>query len=170
MRLCETYHFVRPLKQVAMFVLCSAAFLLIGCRPDTVCRQDLEVAMGVCVRWTESNEQGETTLQMQWDSVEVMGVGSDSVPYLNARNATCIWLPLRVDTGVSTYDLLWHEQNERIAIYHSNARQFVSNACGCIVFHTIDSVRFGGTVVDSVEILNSLVGNAKEESIVLIMK
>ena len=112
--------------------------------------------MGICVLWNDTNETGDTVAMNRWDSVEIRGVGTDTVPYVNARNAACVWMPLRADT-------------ERIDIHHTNARMWISNACGCMVAHTIDSVHFGGTAIDSVEILNSIVGNAEEENLLLIM-
>ena len=153
-------------------VLTGLAFVLTGlagCRPDTVCRQETDVAMGICVLWNDTNETGDTVAMNRWDSVEIRGVGTDTVPYVNARNAACVWMPLRADTGVSSYEMVWHGKTERIDIHHTNSRMWISNACGCMVAHTIDSVLFGGTAIDSVEILNSIVGNAEEENLLLIM-
>lgn len=163
----KTYRSMSLFQRGAWLVLWGVGCLLMSCHPDTVCRQDLDVAVGVCVQWTDTNDQGEIALHTQWDSVAFVGIGTDSVPYVAARNAKCVWLPLRADTGVSSFDLLWHEKTERIDIHHTNTRQFISHACGCMVFYTIDSVCVGGTMVDSVELLNSLVGNATEEHILL---
>ena len=106
----------------------------------------------------------------QWDSVQIWGIECDTVPYIEVKNQSKLWLPLRVDTAVTTYQILWHEQLDFITIHHTNDRQFISNACGCMVYHTIDTVLFGGAFIDSVEVLNTIVSGTKEENILLYLR
>ena len=106
----------------------------------------------------------------QWDSVQIWGVECDTMPYIEVKNQSKLWLPLRVDTAVTTYQILWHEQLDFITIHHNNDRQFISNACGCMVYHTIDTVLFGGAFIDSVEVLNTIVSGTTEENILLYLR
>lgn len=126
--------------------------------------------MGMTVQWTSTDTAGVKTNMSQWDSVQIRGVECDTVPYIEVKNQSKLWLPLRVDTAVTTYQILWHEQLDFITIYHTNDRQFISNACGCIVYHTIDTVLFGGVFIDSVEVLNTIVSGTTEENILLYLR
>lgn len=127
--------------------------------------------MGMTVQWTSTDTAGVESVMSQWDSVQIIwGVECDTVPYIKVKNQSKLWLPLRVDTAVTTYQILWHEQLDFITIHHNNDRQFISNACGCMVYHTIDTVLFGGAFIDSVEVLNTIVSGTTEENILLYLR
>ena len=147
------------------FVLC----LLSGCRPDTVCRQDTDVAMGVSVCWLQTDSTGTITEQTAFDSIRVQGVGSDSVLYDNSKNLSALRLPLRADTCVTAFALLWHGTEDTLFVRHDNTRHFISQACGCMVYHTIDTVWHSGNAIDSVAILNSTVESEEQENVQLTM-
>lgn len=106
----------------------------------------------------------------QWDSVQIWGIECDTMPYIEVKNQNKLWLPLRVDTAVTTYQIRWHELHDFITIHHTNDRQFISNACGCMVYHTIDTVLFSGAFIDSVEVLNTIVSGTTEENILLYLR
>lgn len=127
--------------------------------------------MGMIVQWTSTDTAGVESVMSQWDSVQIIwGVECDTVPYIEVKNQSKLWLPLRVDTAVTTYQILWHKQLDSITIHHTNDRQFISNACGCMVYHTIDTVLFGGAFIDSVEVLNTIVSGTTEENILLYLR
>ena len=126
--------------------------------------------MGMTVQWTSTDTTGVESVMSQWDSVQIWGIECDTVPYIEVKNQNKLWLPLRVDTAVTTYQILWHEQLDSITIHHNNDRQFISNACGCMVYHTIDTVLFGGVFIDSVEVLNTIVSGTTEENILLYLR
>lgn len=126
--------------------------------------------MGMTVQWTSIDTAGVKSLMSQWDSVQIWGIECDTVPYIKVKNQSKLWLPLRVDTAVTTYQIRWHEQLDSITIHHNNDRQFISNACGCMVYHTIDTVLFGGAFIDSVEVLNTIVSGTTEENILLYLR
>ena len=126
--------------------------------------------MGMTVQRTSIDTAGVESVMSQWDSVQIWGIECDTVPYIEVKNQNKLWLPLRVDTAVTTYQILWHEQLDFITINHTNDRQFISNACGCMVYHTIDTVLFGGVFIDSVEVLNTIVSGTTEENILLYLR
>ena len=126
--------------------------------------------MGMTVQWTSIDTAGVKSVMSQWDSVQIWGIECDTVPYIEVKNQNKLWLPLRVDTAVTTYQILWHEQLDFITIHHTNDRQFISNACGCMVYHTIDTVLFRGVFIDSVEVLNTIVSGTTEENILLYLR
>lgn len=143
--------------------------LLTGCRPDTICRQDTDVAMGVSVRWLQTDSEGTTAEQNTFDSIRVQGIGNDSVLYNNGRNLSALRLPLRADTCVTAFALLWHGTKDTLFIRHDNTRHFVSQACGCMVYHTIDTVWHSGSAIDSIALINSTIENNEQENIQLTM-
>ena len=126
--------------------------------------------MGMTVQWTSTDTAGVESVMSQWDSVQIWGIECDTVPYIEVKNQSKLWLPLRVDTAVTTYQIRWHEQLDSITIHHTNDRQFISNACGCMVYHTIDTVLFSGVFIDSVEVLNTIVSGTTEENILLYLR
>lgn len=157
----------RRLRNIFYFsaVLLLSATFVVSCRPDTICRQDIDVRLGVVVSWQQVDSSGGITTKTAWDSISVQGVANDSLLYANAKNVTTLWLPLRPDTSQTAYVLTWHDKCDTIFVRYDNTRRFISQACGCMVYHTLESVRCGGTIVDSVEVLNSLVETAKQENI-----
>ncbi|MBR1809954.1 MAG: hypothetical protein IJ776_11315 [Paludibacteraceae bacterium] len=101
------------------------------------------------------------------DSVTVQGVGIDSVLYNNQKNVSKLSLPLRSDTTETRYLLTLNSQPETLVIKHENNDYFVSLACGCFVFHEVDTA-FGtnGLIIDS-EVINTAVQNVEQDNIKL---
>lgn len=72
-----------------------------------------------------------------------------SIP-LSHDTGSCVWL-FRPDTIGTTFDT--------ITFYYRPHAEFLSNACGYTYFHTLDSVRARGGIIDSVHILDKAVTN-----------
>lgn len=138
---------------------------MVGCRPDTVCRQDIQVLAGVTTEWVLTDTAGNTTPQVTWDSVSVWGVGNDSLLYDNTYAVETLALPLRIDTTMSAFVILWHGTYDTLYIHHDNTRKFISSACGCAVYHTLDTTWVAGTFVDSLYIVNSSVETVQQTNI-----
>lgn len=139
--------------------------ILVGCRPDEVCRQDLDIAAGVVLRGISVDTAGVGSEFTSWDSITVQGVGRDSVLYNNAKSVTILRLPLRSDTALTMFRLIWHGEEDTLYVRHDNTRRYVSMACGCIIYHNIDTAWSGGVWIDSLEILNSTVESASQNNI-----
>ncbi len=149
-------------------VLLLGAILLtgmVGCRPDTVCRQDIQVMANITTEWVLTDTAGNITTQVAWDSVSVWGIGNDSLRYDNSYAVETLALPLRIDTTVSAFVILWHGAYDTLYICHDNTRHFISSACGCAVYHTIDTTWVAGTFVDSLYIVNSTVETVQQTNI-----
>lgn len=158
--LIQTYH---------LLLLLPFLCLLASCQPDTVCRQDNTVALGVSVQYLFTDSAGNTTTQNTFDSISVQGINNDSVLYTNAHNLDALWLPMRPDTSITAFALLWHEQHDTLYIRHDNTLRFISHACGCAIYHTIDSVWHHGNAIDSIAIINSTVETTQQENLQLTM-
>lgn len=138
---------------------------LAACQPDTTCRQSTDVVAGIALRGISIDSTGVATDFTAWDEITVQGVGNDSVLYDNSTNVSRILVPLCIDTNITAYSLDWKNQEDIIYFRHDNTRRFISMACGCVVYHTIDSVWCKGTWIDSVKIVNSAVEPVEQDNV-----
>ena len=146
-----------------MGIICLA--LLTGCQPDTECRQSTKVVAGISLRGLAVDTTELATEFTSWDSITVQGVGSDSVLYNNSKNISRILVPLRQDSTITAFSVMWHDMEDVIYFRHDNTMRFISMACGCVVYHNIDSVWVEGTWIDSVKILNSAVESIEQDNV-----
>lgn len=142
--------------------------LLAACTVDTECRQTESVRCVVVFTCDSVVNNADTTYRTVFntlDSVTVQGVGNDSILYYNQKNVNKLSLPLRSDTTETRYLLTLNSRQETLVIRHDNNEYFVSLACGCFVFHEVDTA-FGtnGRIYNS-EILNTAVQNTEQDNI-----
>lgn len=151
--------------KAGQIALLLALVCLCACQPDTSCRQDLDVTAGVTLKGTTIDSLGVGIEFTSWDSITVQGAGNDSLLYDNSKSINRLSLPLRGDTTYTVYRLNWHGQDAVITVKHDNTQRFISMACGCVVYHTIEAVSFTGSWIDSVKIINSAVEPAEQENV-----
>ena len=144
--------------------------LLAACQPDTSCRQSINVAAGVVLHGLYVDSLGEASEFKAWDSVTVQGVGSDSVLYNNSYTVSRMLLPLHTDTNMTAYSILWHEEYDTLYIRHTNTMHFISMACGCAIYHLIDTAWVSGMQIDSIKIVNSAVEAVAQDNIRIYVK
>ena len=75
----KTYHFrlwkMKHIRLYSLFlVLCS---LFAACEPDTACHQELGTAVQITLSADSITSAGDTAYYTQWDSITVVGIGSD---------------------------------------------------------------------------------------------
>ncbi len=154
-----------PLKTIClMFVI----LLLAACKPDTECRQTESVRCVIVFECDSVHSDEDTTFTVKFtaiDSVSVQGVGNDSVLYDNQHYVSKLSLPLRSDTTETQYLLTLNSEEDILTIKHENNDYFVSLACGCFVFHEVDTA-YGetGLIVNS-KVLNTAVQNVEQENV-----
>ena len=68
-----------------------------------------------------------------------------------------IQLPLKPDSLHTEFVINYNGRSDTLKILHDNDMQFISLACGCLVFHTIEGWSISRNFLDSVHILNDLV-------------
>lgn len=149
-------------KNIGLFLLLA---VLAACEPDKTCRQDVDVTAEIVLKGTVIDTAGIATAFTSWDSITVQGVGNDSVLYNNAKSVSKLLVPLKIDTNVTTYSLTWHGQTDVVYFRHDNTRRFVSMACGCVIYHSIEEVWCNGVWIDSVKIVNSAVEAVEQENV-----
>ena len=159
----KIYHcLLRQTKHIRLcslfLVLCS---LFASCEPDTTCYQELGATAQIIFSGDSITAAGDTVHYAQWDSLAVVGVGNDIG--MQGRNLKGIGLELRPDTCLTRYLMLYHSQIDTLFIQHTPRQQFVSMACGCVVYHTITAAWSSDPRVDSVSIINAHVEAVAED-------
>lgn len=153
------------MKGYSALIVLVIGICLISCEPDKTCRQDVDVRARLVLRCYHHDTLDVVSEVTQWDSITVQGVGSDSILYSNTKSAKELLLPLRGDTTVTAYTLLWNGKTETLYIRHSNTQRFVSMACGCVIYHQIEDVWCDKVWADSVVIINAAVETVEQDNI-----
>ena len=148
-----------------IFVILILAMVLVACEPDRTCRYDVDVNAVLVLKCTHYDTLDVASTVEQWDSITVQGMGNDSVLYDNKKAVKEVQLPLREDTTVTAYELTWQGKKETLYIQHSNTQQFISMACGCVIYHQIEKVWTDKVWADSVEIINAAVEATEQNNI-----
>lgn len=103
------------------------AALAVSCTVDTVCHTTKKIQAGIGV-------------DEPWDTLTVRGIGSDLLIYDHAKNVKTFYVTLRADTNITQFEIEWKHQLDTLSIRHIRDFQYVSLACGCNIYHVIDSV------------------------------
>lgn len=161
----KTYQFLlRQTKHIRLYslflVLCS---LLTACEPDTACHQELGTAVQITLSADSVTSAGDTVHYTQWDSIAVVGIGSDIG--MQDKDIKIMGLELRPDTNLTAYLMLYHNQIDTLFIQHTPRQQFISLACGCAVYHTITAAWSSDSRVDSVSIINASVESVAQDNL-----
>ena len=151
----------KRIRLYALFiVLCS---LFTACEPDTVCHQEIDTAVQITISADSITSAGDTAYYAQWDSITVVGIGSDIG--MQDKNVKVMGLELRPDTNQTAYLMLYHNQIDTLYIQHTPRQQFISMACGCAVYHTITAAWSTDPRVDSVSIINASVETVAQDNL-----
>lgn len=155
---------LRNWRYIAL-VVCT--MMIVACTTDTTCRQDMEVAMGVTLHADSLNDKGLAVKYTKWDSITVETVGSNGIGIVvdNKKGLSKLTLPMRPDTTRTAYIITFHEQTDTLFVEHTQRQYFVSLACGCAIYHTINNAWSTDWRVDSVVILNANVENAVQDNL-----
>ena len=148
--------------------------LLFACNADRDCRQDTDIHVNV-VFTGDSLRLTTDSIKLSIDStacdtirfnvirdMTIRGMGRDSL-LADGLAMNKAKLPLKPDTTFSDFVIDFNGLTDTMRIYHQNDMQFISLACGCFVFHTLDSIRFTKAFMDSVIILNTAVTTATDD-------
>lgn len=154
-------------KSVLSCFLALGSWFFVSCEPDKVCRQELQVAAQVILSADSVNAAGDTVSYAQWDSVLVVGIGSDIG--MKGRGVEGMGLELRPDTTMTQFLVQYHNQVDTLFIEHTPRSQYISAACGCTIYHTILRAWSSDVRVDSVEIINANVESVVQDNLCIYM-
>ena len=152
---------------VLSWLLALGSWFLLSCEPDKVCHQELQVAAQIILSADSVSATGDTISYTQWDSVSVLGVGSDIC--LKDKNVKKMGLELRPDTTMTQFLVQYHNQEDTLFIEHTPRLQYISAACGCAVYHTILQAWSTDPRVDSVSIINANVESVAQDNLCIYM-
>ena len=152
---------------VLSWLLVLGSWLFVSCEPDKVCRQELQVAAQVIFSADSISATGDTVSYVQWDSILVVGVGSNVG--LRGKNIKGMGLELRPDTTMTQFLMQYHNQVDTLFIEHTPRLQYISAACGCAVYHTILQAWSSDPRVDSVSIINASVESLAQDNLCVYM-
>ena len=143
------------------------SFVLVSCEPDKVCHHELQATAQIIFSADSVGAEGGTISYTQWDSVLVVGVGNDVG--LKSKNTKRIGLELRPDTTLTQFLMLYHNQVDTLFIEHTPRLQYISAACGCVIYHTITHAWSSDSRVDSVSIINASVEALAQDNLCIYM-
>ena len=148
---------------VLFWLFALGSWLLLSCEPDKVCHQELQVVAQIILSADSVSAIGDTISYAQWDSVLVVGLGSDIG--LKDKNVKKMGLELRPDTTMTQFLMQYHNQVDTLFIEHTPRMQYISAACGCAIYHTITAAWSSDSRVDSIGIINASVENAVQDNL-----
>ena len=152
---------------IVSWLLALGSFVLVSCEPDKVCHQELQVAAQIILSADSVSATGDTISYAQWDSVLVVGLGSDIV--LKDKDVKKMGLELRPDTTMTQFLMQYHNQVDTLFIEHTPRMQYISAACGCAIYHTILHAWSSDPRVDSVSIINASVESMAQDNLCIHM-
>ena len=152
---------------VLSWLLALGSWFLLSCEPDKVCHQELQVAAQIILSADSVSATGDTISYAQWDSVLVVGLGSDIG--LKGEKLKIMGLELRPDTTMTQFLVQYHNQEDTLFIEHTPRLQYISAACGCAVYHTILQAWSTDPRVDSVSIINANVESVAQDNLCIYM-
>jgi len=159
-----------------IFLLISI-FLIQSCVVDEQCRQNKYVEMKVDFFHVKASAKRDTVTisTLTIDSITVRGLAyntttskyeaKDSIIYNDSKSVSTIDLPLHKLSTISKYQIKLNAITDTLTVVHTNTDSYLSLECGCLKFHTINSVASTRHFVDSVSISNSNVNTSHAENI-----
>ena len=152
---------------IVSWLLALGSLFLVSCEPDKVCHQELQAAAQIILSADSVTAAGDTISYAQWDSLLVVGVGSDVG--LKDKNLKRMGLELRPDTTLTQFLVQYHNQVDTLSIEHTPRLQYISAACGCAIYHTILRAWSSDSRVDSVSIINANVESQAQDNLCIYM-
>ena len=152
---------------VLSWLFALGSCFLLSCEPDKVCHQELYPAAQIILSADSISAAGDTIASAQWDSVLVVGVGSEIG--FKGKAVKGMGLELRPDTTMTQFLVQYHNQVDTLFIEHTPRLQYISAACGCAVFHTILRAWSSDLRVDSVSIINASVESLAQDNLCVYM-
>ena len=147
----------------------SLTLTLTSCTQDTECRSKVKIGCPVTFAMDSVTMLGATKTLTTVDSLTFYGVDCDSVLCDNLKSQSKVLLPLRNDTTLTRYVMIINGEEDTLNILHRNDTSFMSLACGCFVYHTIDTVWTSLQTVDTIRVLDSDIAAVAKDNVKFII-
>ena len=149
---------------LTLLVCCMATvgtWILHGCG-ETECSESTKTALYV-------NFYKKSTHAAHTDTLSVYGLNNDSLLYEKTITKS-LELPLRLNKDTTIYVFGFSKAgdttvNDTVTFIHRNNEHFISEICGCAMYHVIEEVYFTRRHIDSISVQNKTITNEIQENI-----
>ncbi len=101
--------------------------------------------------------------EIKIDSISVSGEGISTKLYDNAKNISRIYLPLKMTSGETIFQILINETPCELKIDHANIPYLLSQECGTVIYHQIHDAVLTGNIENKIEFVEKRVQNKRNE-------
>jgi hypothetical protein len=107
-----------------------------------------------------------TSTPLVADTVTIYGVGKDSSKiYSNSLKVSLIQLPLDASSGTSSFVMKINSTIDTLTFKYSNYPHLISKECGVTFFYILESCKWRGSIIDTINIKNNNITTFNEENI-----
>ena len=152
-------------KLIHIAFLLFFAVVLTCCKPTNSCIIKDNVRLKLLFTADSISIGGDSVTVAKLDSLTLYGLERDSLILNNAKSVSSANLPLRTDTTATAFVLQYSDLTDTFYIVHTNREQYISLACGCFVYHDIDTVTSTRNLIDSITIINSTIENYSQDNV-----
>jgi hypothetical protein len=100
------------------------------------------------------------------DSVTIYGVGKDSAKiYAKSLKISSIKLPLDASSESCSFVMKINDAIDTITFNYSSYPHIISKECGVTFFYNLESCKWRGSVIDTINIRNNNISTLNEENI-----
>ena len=107
-----------------------------------------------------------TSTPLVADTVTIFGVGNDSTKiYSKALKVSVIQLPLDASSGKCSFVMKINNKIDTLTFNYSSYPHMISKECGVTFFYILESCRWRGSIIDTINIRNNNISTFNEENI-----
>jgi hypothetical protein len=107
-----------------------------------------------------------TSTPLVADSVTIYGVGKDSAKiYSNTLKVSLIQLPLNASSETCSFVMKINSTTDTLTFKYSSYPHMISKECGVTFFYTLESCKWSGSIIDTINIRNNNITTLNEENI-----
>jgi hypothetical protein len=107
-----------------------------------------------------------TSTPLVADTVTIFGIGKDSAKiYSKALKVSLIQLPLDASSDKCSFVMKINSTIDTLTFEYSSYPHMISKECGVTFFYILESCRWRGSIIDTINIRNNNIRTINEENI-----
>ena len=107
-----------------------------------------------------------TSTPLVADTVTIFGVGKDSSKiYSNSLKVSLIQVPLDASSDSCSFVMKINNTIDTLTFKYSSYPHLISKECGVTFFYILESCRWKGSIIDTINIRNNNISTFNEENI-----
>lgn len=153
---------IRRAKLSVLFLLALVIRLTLSCTPES--------CIGETTSFVHVTFYNASTNKLKApDSITVFGIGRDTARlYSKALNTSSINLPLDASSESCRFIIKINNVTDSVKFIYSSYPHLISKECGITFFYKLDSLRAGGSAIDTILIFNKNITTFNGENIRII--